>query len=219
MNTRGLTLMELTVASAISLVIILAMGQVDLTRLLLADQARNEASRGSEASLVMASLIRDAQRADRVNLLSPSEVQLRIPHPTCGAACACTNGVPTALCLDQAGAYRWVEYKLVRSDVVFYGNTANGCGTSRAFRDIGGFTVRYLDASQAPPGGDPQVQDNNVLQVMVTTTDPQAGSMTYTNTATLRAEAYTNLITRSMGSGDSGVGMDTAGVSAPPSGC
>ena len=65
---RGLTLMELLVASTISLVVILAVGQLDVSRILLSQQVRETSTVGSEAQLAVLQFVRDAQQADRVNL-------------------------------------------------------------------------------------------------------------------------------------------------------
>ncbi len=218
---RGVTLMELVVASTISLVVILAVGQLDVTRILLSEQVRQSAGPGSEARLAMAQFVRDAQQADRVNVISETDVQLRIPQPCADLACTCTNDVPLPACLDAATAYRWVEYKLADTEIRLY--DATGCGINQKFLDIkqpGGFAVEYLDAvAQAPPGGEPfsgSPDDNNVLSITVTTANPSAQEMTYVNTVTLRAGTYTNV---NASGGDSGSGLDVQGVSAPPPPC
>ena len=218
-NDCGITLLELVVASSISLVVILAVGQLDVTRVLLSEQVRQTSNTGGEAQLAMAQFVRDAQRADRINVLGPANVQLRIPQANCDSpGCTCLNNVPEPACFDQAAGYRWVQYKLAAPSILFYHDTVNGCGPDRTFHDISGFTVGYSDAVQRPPpGGEPPVQDNNVLLVQVTTANGQAQAMAYQNTATMRAGAYTNVHATS--GGDSGTGLDVAGVSAPPAPC
>ena len=213
-HTRGVTLMELLVASTISLVVILAVGQIDVSRILLSQQARQTSTLGSEAQLAMLQFVRDAQQADRINVLGPTNVQLRIPAGNCTPA----TGVPDPGCFDVAANYRWVQYTFVSPEIRFYDNTAGGnCGVDRTFHDISGFVVEYLPVAQAPPGGDPLVQDNNVLRVQVTTANAQAAPMTYEDTVTIRAGAYTNLNATS--GGDSGRGLDATNVSPPPGAC
>jgi len=222
---RGVTLMELVVASTVSLVVVLAVGQLDVTRIFLAEQARQSAGMGSEARLAMSQFVRDAQQADRVNVVSGTNVQLRIPQADCDS-CACSpDGVPEPSCFNDSASYRWVQYKLdsTQKQILFYDDTASGCGAAadRTFHDIksGGFSVRYRDTASvpAPPGGEPFAgEDNNVLDIQVTTADSSGQAMTYVNTVTLRAGAYTNV---GAGGGDSGLGLDVQGVSALPGTC
>jgi hypothetical protein len=206
--------MELVVASTISVVVVLALGQVDVTRLLLSQRVRDTAQTNSEALFALAALVRDAQQADRVNVVSASDVQLRLP----AGNCVVPAGVPDPGCFDNPANYRWVEYKLAGTTVQFFDDTAGGaCGVDRTFYDITALSVAYVDAvTQAPPGGEPfaaSQADSNVLQVQMTTAPSQTGdAMTYTDVVTLRAGVYSNV--NASGS-DSGSGLASAASVLP----
>ena len=196
-SSRGMTLLELLIASSLGLVVLLALGQVDVTSIILGNQAKSLSTFQAEAAFTMTHLARSLQQADRVNLISSSNVQIRIP---------------TGTSFDAPGNYKWVQYRHDSgSKEIRYVDPASSCTVATRFRDIGSLDIRYRDESPAPPGGDPAVQDNNVLEFTVSsTTDPQTNTtFTFTGEVTMRAGAYTGLMT----------GLTSAGVSEPPAAC
>jgi len=202
-SLHGITLFELLIASALGLVVILAIGQVDVTRIFLTKEMSGSLGVQAEASLAVAYLARSLQQADRVNLISPSNVQLRYV--------VCPTTPPDSACFDNAANYRWAQYRHdSATKEIRYVDPASSCTVASRFRDVDSLSIRYRDEAPPPPGGDPPVQDNNILELVVSTTDPQSGNpLTYTSEAVIRAGAYTNLMT----------GLAPAGVSDPPASC
>lgn len=200
-TSRGITLFELMLASALGLAVIVAVGQLDVSRTRLHEQI--SATAGSEAVLALAHMGRNLEQADRINRLNASDVQFRIAHD------------PDHL--GDATGYQWSQYRLIGHDIVFYhdvgdARTEPDCTEDERFHEIAALNVQYRDAASAPPpGGEPGGGfDNNVLEIYVRTEHPQTGAQTtYTGEATLRASAYTALLT----------GLSGPGVSEPPASC
>jgi len=197
-HCRGVTLLELLIASSLGLVVLLALGQVDVTSIILGSHAKSLSTFQAEAAFSMTHLARSLQQADRANLKSSSNVQIRIP---------------TGTSFDDPDNYNWVQYRYDSgSKEIRYFDPASSCIVATRFRDIGSLDVHYLDESPPPPGDDPPVPgDNNVLEFTVSsTTDPQTNTtFTFTGEVTMRAGAYTGLMT----------GLTSAGVSEPPAAC
>jgi len=206
---RGFTLMELAAASTIALVVLLAIGQVDVTRVYLTQDIRQKTSEQSEASLAMAHMTRALQKADRIRLISPDSIQFRVPRG------------PLGLDLDQAASYRWAQYRLAGSQIQFFDNigaapAAPACGADFTFNGISGLTFAYADESMAPPGNTeplaPSTADNNMLLVTISwDADPGPGVdiKSYTGEVMIRGGAYTDLMT----------GLAPANISNPNAGC
>ena len=189
-QSRGLTLMELMVASALSVLAILAIGQIDVTRVLLSNRVRDSAASQAESDLALVYMTRALKQADLLSLISPSNVQFRTPEldtdcPALSASCPviCTGcivgpgSVPPTCCFDIPGNYVWAQYKLVGNELVFY-RPAVPCTEADRFRDIASLTM---------------VQSTNVLEVAVNGRYP----------TTTRVEAS----------------LAPVGVSPPPPGC
>jgi len=228
MNRDGVTLAELLIASAVGLVAILTIGQVDMTRVHLMNQVLRPATL-SEAALGMHHMVTNLMQADRVVVLTPDNVQLRIPQD--------------ATDLDNPASYRWNQYKLVDGPdpdalpdtINFYEDTggAGGCGVDAAFG--GGasasnvvmamaLNVVYADEdSPPPPGGDPPMNDNNTVRITVTQswTPPSGPPTTESNSGsvTLRAGAYSNLEAGAFDPNDSSSGLLTPLAPDPIGGC
>ena len=194
--TRGVTLIELLLVSVLSLVAILAIGHVDVTRVRLTQPIRQTTLNRSEAVPVLAQMAKLLRQADRINLLGADNVQVRIPQDRDN--------------LDLAGSYRWTQYRYDSGTkaIRFY-DPASSCTVLLTFRDIGSLAIQYQDESPVPPGGEPPVlpsgADNNVLGLTVTSTTAE----TVIGEVTIRAGAYTNLMT----------GLAPPGVSDPPTPC
>ena len=182
MKKSGFALIEMLTATALALVVILAIGQVDVTRVRLSEEVRR---RGSlEPALALAHMAKYLQQADRIQLNSATDVQFRIPLGTT---------------FDVPGNYQWYQYKLVGTTLRF----CSGAAVDAQFQLSGAapLAIQYRDEAPAPPGGEPPVQDNNVLEVLI--------NNQYRDEVTIRAGAYTNAPN----------GLAPAGVSDPPAGC
>ena len=187
-------------ASGIGFIIILTLGQFDVTRLRLTQQVRNTSM---DASLALTQMIRKLERADRIELLDAtcaahsnpgSCLQLRIPVDRTR--------------LDQNAGYSWKQYRFDSGATqVRVHDPANPCTQVTTFFGISAVTIQYRDESPPPPGGDPPNHDNNVLELVVTSTG--GNPVTYTDEVTIRAGAYTNL--------DNGLAPD--GIALPPAIC
>lgn len=98
-NPRGVTLLELLTASAISVVVLLAFGHIDFTRFTLAQRTQAENATSPQAGLALDYLLKMLKQTDQVNFPNPSDpshVQLRIP---------------TGTNFDDPANYTWKEYK------------------------------------------------------------------------------------------------------------
>jgi hypothetical protein len=215
---RGITLLELLIAGTLGLVVVLALGQVDATRIYLSDKVRTSNTSTTEAAMAMTQMVRTMQQADRVIVDTGLEsVQVRIPIDR-------TN-------LDADAGYQWIQFRrdAVTGKVVQF-NPDGSCAVMAQYGACGSsaddacFTVlafSYQDEAVAPPGGDPSLQDNNLLQVELQWTDPKSGrTQWYQDQVTLRAGAYSNVNTQSGGGiKDSGTGLAPSGVAVPPGAC
>ncbi len=206
-NRRGMLLTELLVASAVGFVVLLAVSQVDVTRVYFMQELGRGARAESEAALALAHITRALQRADRVALLATG-IQFRTPQGGAGAD------------LDLPASYRWAQYKLVGSQIHFFDNigafgAGPACGVDFLFDQISGLTFAHADEAMPPPGGDPfapALEDNNVLLITVSwDADPGPGvdTKSYTGEVTMRSGAYTGVTT----------GLAPAAVSNPNAGC
>lgn len=200
-SLKGFTLLELMVASMLSLVVILAIGQVDVSRLLLSNQANRTATATADAELALAHMARTLEQADLVNRLGADNVQIRIPQYPAD--------------LDDPASYRWVQYRYdgTLGQIIFY-DPAIACTIAGRFWNLQGLSVEYRDeVTTPPPGGDPTPQDNNMLELVVQADvlNPQTGTITtytYREEVAIRAGAYTNI--------DSGLSESAPG---PPGSC
>ena len=171
---RGFTLAELLIAIAISTLVILLMGQVDMTRIFMSDQIRQNTN--VDTWLALGHMERMLQVADRINLLGPTDIQFRRPPTGAGAN------------LDLAASYTWAEYTLVGTQLRFFDNTVPGCVLSDTFDGITALTILYDNVALAPPGGEPLGgPDNNALGIAL--------NARYIANITIRNGAYTNLMT------------------------
>jgi hypothetical protein len=221
-RARGITLLEMMTAALLGVVIILALGKVDVTRIYLSDQVRRASSSHTEAALAMTQMVRQIQRADRIIVDTGSEsVQVRIP-----------TGGPS-LDFDQPGSYEWLQFRrdsatgqLVQfapastcTVAARYGNCSTGTNADDAC--FTQFALRYQDEAPAPPGGDPNPQDNNLLELELIWKEPKSGrTQRYLGQANLRAGAYTDMNAQNSGGVmDSGTGLAPGAVASPPPGC
>ena len=198
--SSGVTLVELLVAGTLALVVVLAIGQIDVTRILLGGRTRTAALTSSDADFALLHMARELEQADRISVVSSGppngNIQFRVPR---GNA------------FDSAGDYVWKQYRQTGTEIRFY-DPASSCTVALTFKDISQFAVWYIDESPAPPGGDPPGQnDSNVLKLDTFWADP-LGTRWYTGEVTIRSAAYTNIPT----------GLQNpwvADVSPPPTPC
>jgi len=196
-GARGLTLMELVVASVLAVVVVLGIGSIDVARVRMQEEIRQTSDAASpgrmEAALTMITIRRGFENADRINLIGPSNLQIRVPLGTT---------------FDAAGDYRWDQYKLVGNELRLY---SGGCGSPKVLASqITNLSVAYQDVAAAPPGGEPPNQDNNVLSYSLAWSDG-VRTQVFPGWVTIRSGAYTNIATGLDGSGGD--------VSPPPGGC
>lgn len=199
MSRRGFTLTELLFASVIGVGIILALANVDVARIRIGQKAQGVSEIQLEPGLAVTHLTRSILRADRANLISASNLQLRLP-PESGTG------------LDDPANYTWVQYRLDGTQVVYY-KDASVCTRGSTFNEVDGLTLQYRDEALAPPGGGEPLggPDNNVLEILITSIqDPRTGQqVTFRGQGTLRASGYTDLAN----------GLLPAGVGEPPASC
>lgn len=198
---------ELLIASAIGFIVILVVGQTDVTRVLLAEQARGRATQYMEAVYAMNHMLKQLKNADRVVLVERgnnppaapyAKVMFRVPTSVTSAGTA-----------GNVNNYTWRQYSHtgpLLNQVLFYDNIPIGgpCPpvTSKIAFGITGLVLRYMDESPAALGGDPigthlaPPEDNNMLKIEITTPDPKTpgGYITIRGETRLGSTAYTKLL-------------------------
>ena len=163
---NGVTLLEILVASILGVVVALAMGQVDVSRMYHSQEVRGMAAAQSEAGFAVTHMTKQLALADRINLISSSNLQLRIPPDTSNPAD-----------FDNPANYVWkaYTYNSAADELRFY-DPAAACILAVTFRDISAVTITQIA--------------NNTLQLAVASTNPYTSTtLTYTGQATLRAGA------------------------------
>ena len=179
---RGVTLMELLLASSVGVVILLAMAHVDVTRIFVGQQAKDLSEIQAEPAFALTHLARSIVQADRVNRISSSNIQIRIP-PTTG----------TQADLDDPTKYTWVQYRLDGTTTTLrYFKPATTCTEVSRFANIESLTLQSLA--------------NNIFEITITSTaaDRQTGeAVHFTGQATMRASA-TDLTTGLLPPGPAG---------------
>lgn len=169
--SRGFSLMELLIASTLAGIVLVALGKVDLARFTMAETSNSDVALQADARYALAHIVRELQKADRVNLVNASSMQLRIPEGT--------N-------FDVAANYHWEQYWYTAQEIRFVAAAAGGapnCGApTTRFASLSSLTLAYTS--------------NNVLAVTVTATSPRTGQVfTYAGEATLRAASGMDLNT------------------------
>ena len=208
---------ELLIASAIGFIVILVVGQTDVTRVLLAEQARGRATQYMEAVYAMNHMLKQLENADRVKLVQTGNnaAVLSPPPPMMRIQFRVPTSVTDSASADDPNNYTWKQYNFTGgplNQVVFYDDTLNGCGNKKIVAFLGvttlmpgvpGVLIHYLNTAPAPPGGDPAdvnlatPLDNNVLAIDITTPNPKTltESVTIRGKVTIRSAAYTKTLT------------------------
>lgn len=193
-DNYGFTLMEILVAGMIAVIIIFAMTRVDLTRVRIQQELRLQAaSQQQQAMLAVSHISKHLEIADRINRVSASNIQFRIP---------------IANNLDAAASYRWDEYRLNAGNLEYFRAVAGPpCGTPVVLvEQITGLSFDFRDRAPDPPAG--QVfaagpEDNNVIEFTLTWTEA-ARSQAFIGEVTSRHIPYSDI---QAGVTDSGQGL------------
>jgi hypothetical protein len=154
-------------------------------------------------------LAKTIHMADRIYVDRASGVyQFRIPEN-------CTGFDPT--CYDSQANYRWEQFKLNNGRLLFYDRRGCGRPSELLSRYVAGFTMDFRDQASPPPGGDPAVQDNNLVTYTLDFDDanpvPPPWQHQRTGAAASRAVPYSNVLTS--GGQDSGSGLTTDSMRRP----
>ncbi len=220
---RGVTLFEILIATTLAMILILAITQVDMTRVYISEDIRRNLNRNGEAELALTHMGKWLQMADRVVVVSANNVQFRVPVPT-EAAC---QPIPTPDCFDRAANYTWGQYRYDSGlkQILFYYPVTSSCPTPITYgqapdSSLAGLTVTYNDAdsTQQALGSDPPSPDNNLLQIKVISEGvTPSTNRPYQSQVVLRAGAYTNLNATAQNSSS---GMEPTGsISSAPNPC
>ncbi|MBI3324225.1 MAG: hypothetical protein HYZ92_03000 [Candidatus Omnitrophica bacterium] len=208
-----MTLIELMTAVLISVIVLLGLGLIHSSRAQQAQRSRNLVQ--PEAELALAHMARQLSEADRVRLQNGgASIQLRrLQRVLCSAV---TPGWPG--CLDTAANYVWGQYvyNAAAGEIRYYEPGTSCAAPAMRFEGITSLQIQFIDRSPAPPGGEPVVQDNNMLQLSVAALNPPR---TYRGEVEIR-NSYGNTNTVCGGSGcDSGSGLASPATSPPPAPC
>lgn len=203
------TLIELLIAATLGFVVILAIGQIDVTRIYLSQQV----SPGDDVNLAMVHIGKQLEGADRIVLVSTGVAGLA---PDNGFANVLMR-VPIGTAFDIAGNYGWFQYLHTGTTVEFRPNCG---GPAMIFNNIDHFNAQFIDEAQAPPSGaanEPFAgEDNNLLRFEMATLAPAPGIPVYVSQTTIRAGGYTDVNASSAARWDSGAGLAPLGTSDPP---
>ena len=221
---RGLTLLELLLATAISMVILAAVFLMDVSRTRMHQGLRDTSAvlteQGRAALSGVLQLTKFLEPADRIVLVSGSNVQFRTfeGDTDAGPCVGCAGSPPPSCCFDLGGNYRWDQAALVGDALTLWRNTEAGCGTSRVLaRQITSATFQFgNDVAPPPPGGEPGPNDLNLIEYSLTWDNGVTRSQVFAGQVTSRAIPYSSL---GATTADSGTGLAPAGVSDPPASC
>ncbi|MBI3010978.1 MAG: hypothetical protein HYY58_00595 [Candidatus Omnitrophica bacterium] len=208
-----MTLTEVLVATALAALVVIGLGTMDASRGRIQEDLRSRAGAMVAQTLPALSLVelaKSLERADRIVILSPGDIQVRYVYQ-------CPTNPPNPACFDDANNYRWEELRLRNGNLERLLSTA--CGTPEVLADqITSLTFQYKHEAASPPGGDPfapDLSDNNAIEYVVTWSDgPRTHE--FRGEVTSRAIPYSDV---NASNGDSGSGLAPAGVSDPPPAC
>lgn len=222
-SQRGVTLTELLVAAAASLIVILAVTTTDTGRVRIDQDIRRHSGvirfNHGLAALAAWRIAKGIENADRAVLVSPDAsgvsaiLQVRIPP---------TGATPP---LETAAAYVWDEYRLTNDQLLAYRNIKAGCAAAEVLAsEISAVQFSFRDEQPSPPGGEPfpDGADNNMVRVRMRWA---AGSESHAfeEQIAIRSTPYSNVSASCPGGGascDSGRGLAAPGVDdAPPTTC
>lgn len=197
-SRAGMTMMEVLIASAISVLVVVGITSLDITRSRLQEDTRRQSGlltpEHGRVALAVIHLVKHLERADVVAItgaLGDNVLQIREP-----AVGGCV--VVDAACIDNPANYRWSEYSLTAGTLQFYDNTGAGCGAVTPLAgQVTGLTIQFQDASGPPPGGEPAVSDpadNNMVAFSIGWSDPATGrSHDFTGQVAIRASPYSDV--------------------------
>lgn len=199
-NRAGLSLMELLIASGLGVLVILALAQMDVTRLVTAQNVRDNAESYQEGIFALQHMLKGIEGADLAVVPAGSSVLFRVPP---------ASNVQGDL--DAAAGYRWEQYRYdaASRSLFFYPDVISaGCGSrQRVTTNLKTVAFAFDDVAAPPPGGETTAADNNVLRIEVTVPEPTTGT----------AEVLRGQVTiRSSGSTDKiSTGLSTIAPLAP----
>lgn len=201
---RGFTLTEILISGVIAGVLVLALTQTDMTRVRIQQDLRQQegaAAQQQQAMVAALHISKHLEAADRMNVLSPSNIQLRI---------ALADDV------DNPASYRWDEYRLSGNNLEYFSDATPPCAAPMILSEqITGLTFAYTDEAIDPPGGPVFAagpEDNNVITYTLTW-DDGARSQQFVGEITSRNISYSNIFIA--GNSDSGRGLSAAAPAIP----
>ena len=221
---RGVTLTEMLIAAALATIVVLSLTEFDVARFRMGEEIRRHSGtltpEHGRAAFTVIHLAKRLERADRLDLQpdGPNQVlNIRTPNfttPGCAGVL-----IPPASCLDLAANYRWEQYNLSPTgELRVY--TPPGCASWVVLASqITSLNFFYRDETPTPPapaptppGGEPPVQDNNIMEFRIGWSDGAGISHDFVGQMTIRAGAYTNVMTGLQPPGG-------ADISPPPATC
>jgi prepilin-type N-terminal cleavage/methylation domain-containing protein len=147
----GLTLLEMIVAIALSGVVILAIGQFDVSRVRIASTMR--ALGQPEGGLALLYMARSLQSADQVVLVSPTTIKFRqfTGDPT----------IPGAL--NAPANYTWRQYRFVNCPTgqCIELRRSSGCVLEERFHNVSSLAMAHQDRAGTP------APDMNNMEIVI----------------------------------------------------
>lgn len=225
MNERGLSLTEVMVAASLVAVVALSLAITDANRGRIETQIRTNALSllsQTPAGAAMTHIVANVEEADRLKVVQTGITGI----PPTGTVdqgllqfrrVTCPTPPPAPSCYDTAANFTWWEYRLNGTRLEFLQNNGGTCGTPLPLAEgVSALTFKYrVDPGMAYNNTNIHA---NVLEYAIEWSD---GTQTRTYHSDVTARAIPNSLVGGdpAGTGDSGVGLDTSGVSGPPAQC
>lgn len=185
-----MTLTEIMIASTLAVLVVIGIGQVDVTRVRLAEDIRQRSGVTSPnrllASIAALQIAQHLERADRLLLSQDgisagqldTDVFFRVPivgtpqavdQGSCTLCQGSATTPPNPCCFDIAANYRWDEFRLNKSsgELKLYTNIRAADGTANCSNvttlvlgDVASFVVQYQNEGTLAPGATPPTGTN-----------------------------------------------------------
>ena len=230
-NKRGVTLIEILLAGAAAVVVVVGVTAIDANRARMQQNLRTRIVNDADLAIVSSHFAKNLTQADRFILrdsgdagVTPpgtmGEGDLQVRFPTCPVQPADPS------CFDVAANYHWGEYWLHGGVLRYFSDTQSGCGSSTVLGEhILSATFQYKDEAAFPdpalepfPGG----VDNNAIEYRIVW-EVNGATREFRSEIAGRAVPYSNVQavaqTVPTTNWDSGQGLGPTGISEPPARC
>jgi hypothetical protein len=184
----GFTLTEILLSTAISVVVLFSIMAIDISRVSIQEDARDNAGIAfmsqTEAALVAREIKHGIETADRVQLINGGN-GIQIRRMVLTGACA-PPAYPAASCFDDPANFQWTQYSVdAGGDIVRFVDTGAGCPAAQVLVRNDNNAVGLSFVSDPDGSG-----LDNVIRYTIQWTHPDTGQqMNFTGDAVIRVSA------------------------------